>query len=216
LRQIISYNNLIIFYLFSYGPFGIDFIQHKFLYYYSYIMSGFAIDIFPSKLGGGIPGGQPPGGLLGGGGGTDGGSGMDGGQTRGMDRKWLRKAFNPSGQVAGINGTRFTFPAEFVSLTPFRRAFNAGDIRNTKNSAPLAQFPGANQVNGRTNSRLNTWSGGVHNNGAAFYSGNPKHVYDSSDYIRFRKLQAKNRNYNDSSFGGANNGSFVAWNRVKH
>ena len=32
--------------------------------------------------------------------------------------------------------------------------------------------------------------------------GNPKYVYDSSDYIRFKKLAAKNRNYNDNSFGG--------------
>ena len=31
--------------------------------------------------------------------------------------------------------------------------------------------------------------------------GNPKYVNDSSDYIRFKKLSAKNRNYNDSSFG---------------
>ena len=32
--------------------------------------------------------------------------------------------------------------------------------------------------------------------------GNHKYVNDSSDYIRFKKLAAKNRNYNDSSFGG--------------
>jgi len=32
--------------------------------------------------------------------------------------------------------------------------------------------------------------------------GNPKYVNDSSDYIRFKKLAAKNRNYNDVSFGG--------------
>jgi hypothetical protein len=135
-----------------------------------------------------------------------------------MDRIWIRRAFNPTGSFSGTNGNRFAVArnAPGVSLTPFRRAFNAGDIRNVKNSAPLAQFPGANQVNGRTNSRLNTWSGGLHNNGSSAYSGNPKWVYDGSDYTRFKKLQAKNRNYNDSSFGGANNGSFVAWNRVKH
>ena len=34
--------------------------------------------------------------------------------------------------------------------------------------------------------------------------GNPKFVYDSSDYIRFKKLSAKNLNYNDSSLGGDN------------
>ena len=31
---------------------------------------------------------------------------------------------------------------------------------------------------------------------------NTKFVYDSSDYIRFRKNQAYNKNYNDRSFGG--------------
>ena len=56
-------------------------------------MSGFSIDFFPSKLGGGIPGGQPKGGLLGGGGGSSGGSGMQGGGPRGIDRTVLRQAF---------------------------------------------------------------------------------------------------------------------------
>ena len=38
--------------------------------------------------------------------------------------------------------------------------------------------------------------------------GNIKYVNDSSDYIRFKKLSAKNRNYNDNSFGGdAHNGA---------
>ena len=37
------------------------------------------------------------------------------------------------------------------------------------------------------------------------YSGNPKYVHDGSDYIRFKKLQAVNRNYNDSSYGGSQN-----------
>jgi hypothetical protein len=31
---------------------------------------------------------------------------------------------------------------------------------------------------------------------------NTKFVYDSSDYIRFRKNLAFNKNYNDRSFGG--------------
>lgn len=32
--------------------------------------------------------------------------------------------------------------------------------------------------------------------------GNQKYVHDSSDFTRFKKLSAKNRNYNDISFGG--------------
>ena len=44
------------------------------------------------------------------------------------------------------------------------------------------------------------------------YSGNPKFIYDSSDYIRFKKLQAINRNFNDETHGGAsdnNNQSII-------
>jgi len=32
--------------------------------------------------------------------------------------------------------------------------------------------------------------------------GNTKYVYDSSDYIKFKRLSAKNKNYGDCSFGG--------------
>ena len=32
--------------------------------------------------------------------------------------------------------------------------------------------------------------------------GNQKFVYDSSDYMKFKRLAAKNKNYSDCSFGG--------------
>ena len=32
--------------------------------------------------------------------------------------------------------------------------------------------------------------------------GNTKYVYNSSDYIKFKRLSAKNKNYGDCSFGG--------------
>ena len=35
--------------------------------------------------------------------------------------------------------------------------------------------------------------------------GNQKFVYDSSDYIKFKRLSAKNKNYGDCSFGGDDN-----------
>jgi len=51
---------------------------------------------------------------------------------------------------------------------------------------------------------------------AALWSGNQKWVYDGSDYIKFKKLQAKNRNFNDVSWGGdRNNASQVALSRVR-
>ena len=57
---------------------------------------------------------------------------------------------------------------EIGELTPFRLAMNAGDAKSRQNSTA---------------------------SGAA--SGNQHFVYDSSDYIRFKRLQNKNRNYND-------------------
>jgi hypothetical protein len=159
-------------------------------------MSGFIGDTFPSVLGGGIPGGQPKGGLLGAGsGGRFSGTGMEGGGQRELERLTLRRVFG------------FTkFPAGNPQIiTPFRRYFNAGDTAGTINSAPSALLGRpTDQVGGSSMvSRLHAPHNGVNNQGQAFYTGNQKYVYDSSNYVRFKKLQAMNRNYNDSSYGGA-------------
>ncbi len=159
-------------------------------------MSGFTTDTFPSVLGGGIPGGMPTGGLIGGGSGSRfSGSGMEGGGQRELDRITLRR-------VLGFT----LFPGRPNVITPFRRYFNAGDTAGTVNSAPSALLGRPpNQVGASSMvSRLHANFGGVNNNGEAFFTGNPKYVYDSSNYVRFKKLQAVNRNYNDSSNGGEN------------
>lgn len=90
-------------------------------------------------------------------------------------------------------------------LTPFRKAFNAGDIMNTNNlptSSRLSKPP--NQVNSLNN--MFGWkssSGSIRQDyDGSFYTGNPKFIYDSSDYVKFKKLQAINKNYNDITFGG--------------
>ncbi len=171
-------------------------------------MSGFTSDKFPSILGGGIPGQQPKGGLLGSGstGGRNGGSGMEGGAARGLERLFLRS-------VAGNK----VFPGAANNITPFRRFFNAGDTAGTVNSAPspLLGTP-TNQVSGNAMvSRLHAHGGGTQV-GGAFYTGNPKYVFDSSLYVRYKKLSAQNRNYNDSSFGGDDhNASASALRRVR-
>ena len=183
-------------------------------------MSGFTLDTMPSILGKGRPGGQPPGGLLGGGAGPTGGTGMDGSSTRGRDRTILRKAFGNFNLIPGHNpapvceispGCRGLAgnTKDGAPITPFRAASNAGDMAGTINEAPAPRLPGVNQINTIGPAQIHAQYGGIHNDGGALYSGNPRYVYDSSDYIRFRKLQAKNRNYNDSSFGGSNNGSYT-------
>ena len=178
-------------------------------------MSGTRFNLFPNnfnKLGGGIPGGQPKGGLLGGGANSYGGSGMEGGGERSTDRNVLRRAF---GNNVLVNGT---YPLITKSpITPFRAAYNAGDTNGTINSHPLPSMPGSDQVNSNSRvSRLNIKSGGAQNNGGAAYSGNSRYVYDSSNYIQYRKLRAINQTYNDSNFGGdASNGSYVALRAVR-
>jgi hypothetical protein len=170
-------------------------------------MSGFIGDNFPSVLGGGIPGGQPLGGLLGGGagGGRSGASGMEGGGARSTDREQLRRVLSYSSNLNVI--------------TPFRKLMNAGDPAGTKNSYPSPSAgPITNQVNGSTMvGRLHA-SGGGTRSGEAFFSGNQRFVYDGSDYVRFKKLLAKNKTYNDATWGGDGGGSTVkqALRRVRN
>ena len=108
---------------------------------------------------------------------------------------------------------------EFRSgLTPFRKAFNAGDMLTRNNSATSTLLPKPpNQVNSLRNMfgwQNNAGSVGQDSNGS-FYSGNPRFVYDGSDYSRFKKLQAINRNYNDITFGGdQHSASQQAYRRV--
>ena len=166
-------------------------------------------------LGGGIAGTQPPSGLIGGGAGSKGGSGMVGSSERGSSRVILREAFGNNAWIRRGNTTNISPLLANFKLTPFRAAYNAGDYRGTVNESPSPEYPGSNQVNGRGVSMLNIKSGGPHNDGEAAYSGNPKFVYDGADYVRYKKLKAINKTYNDSSFGGANNGAYVALNRVR-
>jgi hypothetical protein len=162
------------------------------------------------NLGGGIQGVQPK--LVGGGANSNSGSGMIGSGLRGIDRLVLREGFGNSGwlkQIVGASNVK-------LNITPFRLAMNAGDINGSVNSAPIPQLPSVNQVNGQGQSKLRANGGGASNNGSSAFSGNPRYVYDGSDYVRFKKLKAVNRNYNDSSFGGdQGNASFSFINRVR-
>tara|TARA_Y100000768_G_scaffold388600_2_gene385503 strand:- start:4499 stop:4990 length:492 start_codon:yes stop_codon:yes gene_type:complete len=97
-------------------------------------------------------------------------------------------------------------------ITPFRMVMNAGDPNGTKNSAPTNKMPGSNQVNGIQGalSRANMTFGGARNDGNSYFSGNPTYVYDSSNYVTFKRQQAVNRNYNDLKNGGdQHNASYV-------
>ena len=146
----------------------------------------------PSSLGQGMPGVANK--LVGGGANSNGGSGMVGG--------------NASGTVKGRT----------VAITPFRAVNNAGDLLARQNYSS----GGANQVNNITVQSIKGIKGAAGNianngdgSGIPASSTNVKYVYDGSDYTRFKKQQAVNRNYNDKSFGGSNNGAYVAFSRVR-
>ncbi len=161
----------------------------------------------------------------------------DGPNQRAIDRQELRRSFgnyvisdnaapveignglqlvNRHGNCGDQNGPGI--------LTPFRRAMNAGDPYGTVNMVPNSSLQSrpSNQVQttrrAANQAAASTASSGLRTTpGGSAYTGNPKHVYDSSDYIRYRKLQAKNRNYNDPTFGGDDNfAAQVPLARVRH
>ena len=181
-------------------------------------MSGNVLNTTMSSiLGGGLPGGQPKWGLIGGGAGSTGGSGMEGGGARGIDRFVLREAF---GNQYLSNNPPLESPAYFVNeglskTTPFRAIMSAGDVNGTKNEAGAPFLPSPNQVRSSYVQTVKLFTNGVRDNGSAYFTGNPKYVYDGSDYTRYKKLRAVNRTYDDKSFGGSNNGSYSALKRVR-
>ena len=187
----------------------------------------------PSSLGQGMPGLAPR--LLGGGGGSSGGSGMVGSSARAQERFRLRSAFGRTNMNPDPAG-----PVIRPVCGPFRAAFNAGDRfglfnasaggANQVTSVNAAKNPGwkslAGSVGAEYSGRSVTLGGlqfviGTAPGQSQLQSGNPRYVYDSSDFTRFKKLAATNQNYNDLTFGGpgkaniGGSGEFTALNRVR-
>ena len=162
----------------------------------------------PSKLGGGVPG------VVGNGGPCGSRSGRSAGAGTPQDRFRLRNGF---GQYTFLQRAGLINNAcdRKTVLTPFRQAFNAGDYLGTIDSGPSKKLPQINQVNSLIAVLTAPGQDGLQSGGAGF-TGNQRWVYDSSDYTRFKNLQAKNRNYNDRSTGGdQSNASQVALMRVR-
>lgn len=159
------------------------------------------------RLGGGRKGVQPA--LLGGGANSNSGSGMIGGSERSQSRLVLREAWGQYGFLKRLNILDTSYRS---GLTPFRQAMNAGDMKQASSHysgvGPDKRLPLINQVNGIGPSKLYA-NGGSIQPGNSAYTGNPHYVYDSSDYIRYRRLKANLNTYNDESFGGSNNGSYT-------
>ena len=106
-----------------------------------------------------------------------------------LDRGVLRRGWNQINAIGEINGYKRV-------ITPFRAVNNLGDFL----ARPNYVCGGPNQVNaskpgwkGHIGSIISNCDG----TGVAGASCNPRFVSDSSDYVRFRKLRAMNKNYND-------------------
>ena len=110
-----------------------------------------------------------------------------------------------------------TYNGKSRVITPFRAVNNSGDFlarTNYKCGGPTGM---STCSIGWAGSKI--YLGSLVNNcddsGVPGASGNVKYVYDSSDYITFRRQQAINRNYNDLKNGGdQSNGSYVS--RMRH
>jgi hypothetical protein len=139
---------------------------------------------------------------------------MDVGNERSTSRTYLRRAFGNM-KLKGLNHSPMLYPNNI--LGPFRTSFNAGDVitNNIESTNPIFGRP-PNQVGGNNLAKLGIKGDGVSANGRAMFSGNPKYVSDGSDYIRFKKLQAINKTYNDHSYGGKSNSLvFSVLNKVR-
>ena len=126
-----------------------------------------------------------------------------------LNRNYVKNVFPASSVFGGhyvMTGSDLTDPTQRVqwAQTPFRIAMNAGDLLS-RQSAP----GGSNQVKGAvgpgqtryTRGARPSQGGSVRPGDGA--SGNQHWVYDSSDYIKYKKMSAVNKNYNDIGFGGA-------------
>jgi hypothetical protein len=147
------------------------------------------------KLGGGLPGLMPQ-------------SVMDHDNSDSFARTrfTLRDAWNTTSYSGSSNPKRI--------ITPFRAVNNAGDLLSRENfscggscQTPQSR-PGLNGLRQRFGSTSTAcqqsvvWSATQLDNKIPSSTCNVKYVYDGSDYTKFKKNQAMNRNYNDRSFGG--------------
>ena len=124
-------------------------------------------------------------------------------------RRILVKAWDNTGSVGVNNGYARV-------INTFRAVNSAGDFLSRVNYS----CGGPNAINATRAGTFIRKIGSMPNqcDGTGVPAGNchGKYVYDSSDFIRFKKLRAINQNFNDGSNGGDQyNASFVAAKAVR-
>jgi len=142
------------------------------------------------------------------------------GSIRGQSRLILSKAWN--GKYAShkvVNNAITGSPMVKPSTTPFRAVMNAGDYLSREHyscggpNMVGSGFPGSLVLTSKDGGQSKTHCDGTDIPPSTC---NVKYVYDGSDYTRFRKEQAKNRNRTDYTYGGSNNGGYEALQHVRH
>jgi hypothetical protein len=110
-------------------------------------------------------------------------------------RRILRNSWNGKGALGVNNGHARV-------ITPFRAVMNLGDFLGRKNYVCGGANPSVplNTIRGRGN--MGAIISACDNTGVEGANCNPKFVSDGSDYTRFKREQAQNRNYNDLGYGG--------------
>ena len=122
----------------------------------------------------------------------------------------LKNAWNTN-YARAVNGNKSI-------CTPFRAINNAGDLLSRKYyscGGPCQTFQSRPGMFGLTQ-RFGHIQDHCDGTGIPPSSCNIKYVYDSSDYIRYSKQKAINKNYNDASYSGNNySGSQSAWRAIR-
>ena len=118
-----------------------------------------------------------------------------------------------------------TYPSQLTKsnkkaiITPFRAVNNAGDLLSREYyscGGPCQTFQSRPGLHGLKNHFGHIADTCDYEGGVPPASCNVKYVYDSSDYSRYLKERAINRNYNNSSNGGdQNSGSQSAWRAIR-
>lgn len=115
-------------------------------------------------------------------------------------RRVLRMGWNTKYATGVVEGNKRV-------ITPFRAVNNSGDFLSRKNYSSGGPNPTNASRPGYARKIGSIWTN-TDTTGVPASSCNVKFVADSSEYIKFKKQQANNRNYNDLSQGGYNNAAY--------
>jgi len=120
-------------------------------------------------------------------------------------RKQLRVAWNTQAATGTINGRARI-------ITPFRAVNNSGDFLSRDNYVCGGSNP-THLPRGGIKHRFGSLLSQCDNSGVESASTNVKYVPDASDYIKYKKQNALNNNYNDLTYGSYNNSAFTTMMR---